>query len=62
MLTANRSFGYLGGEVPCQWFMQRYPIGRYFAIMAMVWGLLVATHAACSDFGGLATVRFLLGY
>lgn len=30
--------------------------------MAMVWGLLVATHAACSDFGGLATVRFLLGY
>ncbi|KAK5116841.1 hypothetical protein LTR85_009101 [Meristemomyces frigidus] len=54
-------FGYLGGEIPCQYFMQRLPIGKYFSVMTMVWGMLVTMHATCHDFGGLATVRFLLG-
>lgn len=28
----------------------------------MLWGAIVCLHAACSSFGGLATVRFLLGW
>lgn len=41
--------------------MQRVPLAKYIAIMTMVWGVVVALHAACHDFGGLAAVRFLLG-
>ncbi|GKZ27094.1 hypothetical protein AbraIFM66951_008082 [Aspergillus brasiliensis] len=29
--------------------------------MSMLWGTVVALHAACHNFGGLAAVRFLLG-
>jgi ACS family allantoate permease-like MFS transporter len=41
--------------------MQRVPLAKFVAVMAMIWGVLVAMHAVCHDFGGLATVRLLLG-
>jgi len=55
------SFGYLGGEIPAAFLMQRFPLAKYLAVMSMLWGIVVALHAVCHDFGGLATVRFLLG-
>ncbi|KAF7560364.1 hypothetical protein G7046_g3780 [Stylonectria norvegica] len=55
-------FGYLGGEIPATYLMQRVPLAKYVAVMCMVWGIIVATHAACHDFGSLAAVRFLLGF
>ncbi|GKZ35527.1 hypothetical protein AbraIFM66950_006189 [Aspergillus brasiliensis] len=54
-------FGYLFGEVPAAFLMQRVSIARYLGIMSMLWGTVVALHAACHNFGGLAAVRFLLG-
>ncbi|KIX03823.1 uncharacterized protein Z518_07376 [Rhinocladiella mackenziei CBS 650.93] len=55
-------FGYLGGEIPATFFMQRVPLARYVAIMCMLWGIVVAMHAVCPDFGSLAAVRLLLGF
>lgn len=55
------SFGYLGGEIPATYLMQRVPLAKYLAAMCMIWGFVVAMHAVCHDFGGLAAVRFLLG-
>ena len=55
------SFGYLAGEIPVTFFMQRLPLAKFFSVMVMMWGTIVAMHAACHDFAGLAVVRFLLG-
>ena len=55
-------FGYLAGEIPATFLMQRFPLARYLAIMCMVWGIIVAMHGACHDFASLAAVRFLLGF
>jgi MFS transporter, ACS family, allantoate permease len=41
--------------------MQRFSLSKYFSIMCMLWGIVVAMHAVCHDFASLATVRFLLG-
>lgn len=55
------SFGYLGGDIPSTFLMQRVPIAKYLSVMCMIWGVIVALHAACHDFGSLAAVRFILG-
>ncbi|KAI0173746.1 permease of the major facilitator superfamily [Pestalotiopsis sp. NC0098] len=54
-------FGYLGGEIPAMFLMQRLPLAKFLAGMAMLWGIVVAMHAVCKDFGSLAAVRFILG-
>lgn len=55
-------FGYLAGEIPATYLMQRVPLRPYISVMLMLWGVVVAMHAVCHDFGSLATVRFLLGF
>jgi MFS family permease len=54
-------FGYLFFEYPTTLLIQKLPIGKYLAGVCLIWGAIVATTAACSSFGGLITVRFLLG-
>lgn len=54
-------FGYLGGDIPATFLMQRFPLAKYLGAMSMIWGIIVALHAACHDFAGLAVVRLLLG-
>ncbi|KAF7522227.1 hypothetical protein PCG10_007528 [Penicillium crustosum] len=54
-------FGYLGGDIPATYLMQRFPLSKYLAVMCMVWGVIVALHAVCHDFSSLAAVRFFLG-
>lgn len=39
----------------------RLPVSRYLSLNAFFWGAVVACTAACTSFGGLMTVRFLLG-
>lgn len=56
------SFGYLAGELPVSYLMQRVPLAKFFSIMTLVWGGIVMFHAACSNYGGLMAVRFLLGF
>ncbi|KAG9233701.1 allantoate permease [Amylocarpus encephaloides] len=54
-------FGYLFWEYPTTLLIQKWPIAKYLSVVTLLWGAVVATTAACSSFGGLATCRFLLG-
>lgn len=54
-------FGYLLYEYPTTILIQRLPVSKYLTVVTFLWGAVVATTAACSSFGGLATCRFLLG-
>ncbi|KAJ5802308.1 uncharacterized protein N7503_004758, partial [Penicillium pulvis] len=54
-------FGYLGWSYPTTFLIARLPIGKYLTANTLLWGAVVALTAACSNFGGLITVRFLLG-
>ncbi len=54
-------FGYLSWAYPTTYLIQRLPVGKYVSINTIIWGTLVALTAACKNFGGLVTVRFLLG-
>ncbi|KAJ5116943.1 Major facilitator superfamily domain general substrate transporter [Penicillium angulare] len=54
-------FGYLGMEFPNLWLITRFPIGRYMGGCLVAWGGCLCLLAACKNFAGLATIRFLLG-
>ncbi|KAJ6083669.1 hypothetical protein N7467_007804 [Penicillium canescens] len=54
-------FGYLGGDIPATYLMQRVSLSKYLSVMCMIWGVIVAFHAVCHDFSSLAAVRFFLG-
>ncbi|KAJ5661715.1 uncharacterized protein N7477_009331 [Penicillium maclennaniae] len=54
-------FGYLGWSYPTALLIARLPIGKYLTFNTLFWGAVVALTAACTNFGGLMTVRFLLG-
>jgi hypothetical protein len=54
-------FGYMFFEYPATLLIQKLPIGKYLAGVCLLWGAIVAATAGCSNFGGVATVRFFLG-
>ncbi|XWW92704.1 hypothetical protein V2A60_000629 [Cordyceps javanica] len=54
-------FGYLVAQYPCALLMQKLPIGRYFGVMIVGWGVATTAQAATTSFASLATCRFFLG-
>ncbi|KAG6040580.1 hypothetical protein E4U41_000088 [Claviceps citrina] len=54
-------FGYLIWEYPTTILITRLPTAKYLAGNTLCWGAVMALTAACRNFGGLMTVRFLLG-
>lgn len=46
---------------PTTLLCSRVPIARYLTINTLIWGILVGVTAACTNYGGLITVRILLG-
>lgn len=54
-------FGYLGWTYPTNVLIARLPVARYMTANTFFWGAVVACTAACTNFGGLVVVRFLLG-
>lgn len=54
-------FGYLAFEYPTSILIQKLPVGKYLSGVVLIWGVIVASTAASTSFGGLATCRFLLG-
>lgn len=54
-------FGYLMWEYPTTILIARLPTAKYLTVNTLFWGIVVALTAVCSNFGGLMTVRFLLG-
>lgn len=41
--------------------IQRVPIAKYLGINIVLWGSVLALHAACKNFAGIVAVRTLLG-
>jgi MFS family permease len=54
-------FGYLFWEYPTTLLVARLPVAKYLVANTFLWGAVVALTAACSNYGGLITVRFILG-
>ncbi|KAL7942779.1 major facilitator superfamily domain-containing protein [Trichoderma barbatum] len=54
-------FGYLIWEYPTTLLIARLPTAKYLTFNTVIWGAVVALTAACTNFGGLMTVRFMLG-
>ncbi|EXJ94140.1 hypothetical protein A1O1_02533 [Capronia coronata CBS 617.96] len=54
-------FGYLAFEYPAGLIIQRLPVAKVLAVSVLLWAIMLFCTAATSNFGGLATVRFLMG-
>ena len=54
-------FGYLFWEYPTNRLLQRLPLSKYSAFNIVMWGTVLALHAAVSNFGTAVVVRFFLG-
>ncbi|RAK76562.1 putative 2-ketogluconate transporter [Aspergillus fijiensis CBS 313.89] len=48
-------------EYPTNWIIQRVRIAKYLGVNIILWGTILALHAACKNFAGLVAVRTLLG-
>ncbi|KAH7317157.1 major facilitator superfamily domain-containing protein [Stachybotrys elegans] len=55
-------FGYLVSQFPSGYLLQKLPIGRFVSIVTIIWGVILMTTPACTNFAGIATNRFLLGF
>ncbi|KAL4746558.1 hypothetical protein BDW72DRAFT_207260 [Aspergillus terricola var. indicus] len=54
-------FGCLFWSWPSSYISVRFPLGKYLGASVALWGVVLATHAAFTNFGGLHTARFFLG-
>ena len=54
-------FGFFFWAYPTNVLIVRLPIGKYISFNTFFWGAVVALTAACSNYGGLLALRFLLG-
>ncbi|KAL1938014.1 hypothetical protein VTO73DRAFT_12025 [Trametes versicolor] len=54
-------FGYLVGNYPDSWLLQHFPTGKVLATTTLIWGTIVITTPACTNFAGTMANRFFLG-
>jgi MFS family permease len=54
-------FGYLAGQYPAGYLLQRLPIAKFLGLCTIGWGIILMTTPACHNFAGTAANRFLLG-
>ena len=54
-------FGYLIAQYPAGYLLQRFKVGKFIGVTILCWGTLMIVTPGCKSFGGIATVRFLLG-
>jgi len=52
---------YLAFEFPQNLALQRFPVGKWMSLNIFIWAIALCSHAACKNFAGLFTVRFILG-
>ncbi|KAL4897133.1 major facilitator superfamily domain-containing protein [Aspergillus ambiguus] len=53
--------GYLAFSYPSSMLMVRFPIAKFLAVCFLIWGVILACHAATHNFAGIMAARFLLG-
>ncbi|RDW84470.1 hypothetical protein BP6252_02060 [Coleophoma cylindrospora] len=56
------SLGYLFANIPCAIIIQKVPLSKWIVVTMSIWGIMLATMAACKNYGGLFAVRLLLGF
>ncbi|PKX95933.1 putative MFS allantoate transporter [Aspergillus novofumigatus IBT 16806] len=54
-------FGYLFFSYPASILLVKFPLGKYLACNFMLWAIVLASHAATTNFAGLMVARFFLG-
>ncbi|KAH7310768.1 allantoate permease [Stachybotrys elegans] len=54
-------FGFFAWSYPTSILIARLPVAKYLGVNGIFWGTVVAATAACTSYGGLLAVRFLLG-
>ncbi|OJJ69079.1 hypothetical protein ASPBRDRAFT_57619 [Aspergillus brasiliensis CBS 101740] len=54
-------FGYLAFSYPASLLLVKYPLGKYLACTYICWAVVLACHAATTNFTGLMIARFFLG-
>ncbi|KAI9926180.1 hypothetical protein ASPWEDRAFT_53422 [Aspergillus wentii DTO 134E9] len=61
--TLNSLFyvGYLVGQWPGHYLMQRLPLGKFVSGMVFLWGAIILLHCAATKYGGLVVLRLALG-
>ncbi|CAG8366079.1 unnamed protein product [Penicillium salamii] len=61
--TLNSLFyvGYLVGQWPGHYLMQRLPLGKFVSGMIFLWGAIILLHCAATRYGGLVVLRLALG-
>ncbi|KAI0287115.1 MFS general substrate transporter [Russula brevipes] len=52
---------YFAFEFPQSLALQRFPVGKWMSLNAVIWGIALCCHAACTNFAGLFAARFVLG-
>ncbi|KAI1751842.1 putative allantoate permease [Xylaria castorea] len=60
-LPTALSIAYSVAEFPQGLLLQRFPPATVLGVNVLLWGVLVASTAACQNFAGLVAVRTLLG-
>jgi MFS family permease len=55
-------FGYLTSQFPAGYVIQRLPLGKVIGVTTTIWGIILITTPACTNFAGIAVNRFLLGF
>ena len=53
--------GYLAAQLPATYIMKRMPIGKFTSGTIICWAIVLALHAAVTNYEGLLACRFLLG-
>lgn len=48
-------------EYPTNYLIQRLPVAKYLGVSIMLWGTILACHAAAKNFAGILALRTLLG-
>ncbi|KAJ5844525.1 uncharacterized protein N7525_002266 [Penicillium rubens] len=54
-------FGYLFFSYPASLLMVKFPLGKYLTTVFIMWAVVLACHAATTNFAGLMVARFFLG-
>ncbi|KAF7727397.1 hypothetical protein EC973_007561 [Apophysomyces ossiformis] len=54
--------GYLAVQVPNNYFLQRFPVGKYIGTIVITWGMLVFCSGFAQTFSQMTALRFLLGF
>ncbi|KAF2025099.1 MFS transporter [Setomelanomma holmii] len=54
-------FGYLAGQYPAGYLLQRLPMAKFLGFCTLGWGVVLMTTPACTNFAGTAANRFILG-